>query len=169
MKEIILGIGNILKGDDGIGIYIAKRLNKYLQHIKKGSKQGRFGETIVIDCGTAPENYTSIIRRHNPDRLILVDAAEMGLSPGSYRIIPPEEIKVMHISTHNMPLSFLISYISEFCRNIVLIGIQPDKMKLGTTLSLPVRRSGDHVANLIMEKRLNEIEVLKTQASDTKI
>jgi len=172
MKEVVLGIGNILKGDDGVGIYIAERVNKYLQHIKNGSKQDRFaeaGETIVIDCGTAPENYTSIIKRHNPDRLILVDAADMGLSPGSYKIIPPEEIKVMHISTHNMPLSFLISYISEFCRNIVLIGIQPDKMKLGTILSRAVRRGGEQVANLIIEKGLNEIEVLKAQASDTKI
>lgn len=172
MKEVVLGIGNILKGDDGVGIYIAERVNKYLQHIKNGSKQDRFaeaGETIVIDCGTAPENYTSIIKKHNPDRLILVDAADMGLSPGSCRIIPPEEIKVMHISTHNMPLSFLISYISEFCRNIVLIGIQPDKMELGTILSRAVRRSGSQVANLIIEKGLNEIEVLKAQASDTKI
>lgn len=172
MKEVILGIGNILKGDDGVGIYIAERLNEYLQHIKHGSKQDRFvgaGETIVIDCGTAPENYTSIIRRHNPDGLILVDAADMGLSPGSYRIISPEEIKVMHVSTHNMPLSFLISYVSEFCRNIVLIGIQPDKMKLGTILSRAVRRGGEQVANLIIEKGLNEIEVLKAQASDTKI
>jgi len=172
MKEVILGIGNILKGDDGVGIYIAERFNKHLQHIKHGSKQDRFGETgetIVIDCGTAPENYTSIIRRHNPDGLILVDAADMGLSPGSYRIIPPEEIKVMHVSTHSMPLSFFISYVSEFCEDITLIGVQPDKMNLGTILSRAVRRGGAQVANLIIEKRLNEIEVLKAQASDTKI
>jgi len=164
MKEIILGIGNILKGDDGVGIHIAERLNKYLQHIKNEPGQDRFAEaeeTIVIDCGTAPENYTSIIRRHNPDRLILVDAADMGLSPGSYRIIPPEKIAVMHFSTHDIPLSIFISYVGESCRNIVLIGIQPDKMNLGATLSHTVRRSGELVANLIIGKRLNEIERLK--------
>ncbi len=165
MKEVALGIGNVLKGDDGVGIYIAERLNKYLQHIKNESKQANSvgaEETIVIDCGTAPENYTSIIRRHNPDRLILVDAADMGLSPGSYRIIPPEKIAVMHFSTHDVPLSTFISYVSEFCVDIVLIGIQPDKMNLCATLSRTVRRSGAQVANLIMEKRLNEIEPLKT-------
>lgn len=165
MKEIILGVGNILKGDDGVGIYIAERLSKYLKHIKHGSKQDRFGETeetMVLDCGTAPENYTSIIRKHNPDRLILVDAADMGLSPGSYRIIPPEKIAVMHFPTHDVPLSTFISYVSEFCVDIVLIGIQPDKMNLGATLSRTVRRSGAQVANLIMGKRLNEIEPLKT-------
>ena len=164
MKEIILGMGNILKGDDGVGIYIAERLNKCLQHIKNEPEQANsvgVEEAMVIDCGTGPENYTSIIRKHNPDRLILVDAADMGLSPGSYRIIPPEKIAVMHFSTHDIPLSILISYASEFCGDIVLIGIQADKLKLGATLSRTVRRSGDQVANLIMEKRLNEIEVLK--------
>ncbi len=165
MKEVILGVGNTLKGDDGIGIYVVERINKYLEEVKKGSKQAKFtgatGKVTAIDCGTTPENYTSIIKRHNPDRLILVDAAEMGLTPGSYRIIPPEKIEVMHVSTHNMALSFLISYISEFCKLIVLVGIQPERMDFGTALSSTVQRSGDHVANLIIEERLNEIMTLE--------
>jgi len=164
MKEIILGIGNILKGDDGVGVYIAQRLNKYLQHIKNEPEQASSvgaGETMVIDCGTVPENYTSVIRKHNPDRLLLVDAADMGLSPGAYRIIPAQKIKTLHVSTHSMPLSFFISYVSEFCEDITLIGIQPDKMNLGTTLSPAVRRSGGQLAELIIEKRLNEIVALE--------
>lgn len=162
MKEVLLGIGNTLKGDDGIGIYIAQKLNKYL----KESKQAKVTETrrkvIVIDCGITPENYTSIIRKHSPDTLILVDAADMGLSPGSYRIIPPEKIEVMHFSTHNIPLSIFISYVSEFCGEVVLIGVQPDKMNAGTVLSSPVQKNGDRVAALIIEERLDEIKLLET-------
>jgi hydrogenase 3 maturation protease len=169
MKEVILGIGNTLKGDDGIGIYIAERINKYLKEVKGESEQAKFMEArrkvIAINCGTTPENYTSIIRKHNPDRLILVDAAEMGLSPGSYRIIPPEKIEVMHVSTHVMSLSFLISYVSEFCKDIILVGVQPKRMDFSTALSSAVRRSGDHVANLIMEERLSEIMTLKKTSS----
>jgi len=169
MKEIILGIGNTLKSDDGIGIYIAESINKYLKEFQERSKQSKFTsarrEVIAINCGTTPESYTSIIRKHNPDRLILVDAADMGLSPGSCRIIPPERIQVMHTSTHNMPLSFLISYVSEFCRDIILIGVQPEKMDLGTELSTAVQRSGDHVTKLIMAERLSEITTLKTRAT----
>jgi hydrogenase 3 maturation protease len=165
MKEVVLGIGNTLKGDDGIGIYIVERVNEYLEEVKKGSERAKFigtrREVIAINCGTTPENYTSIIRRHNPDRLILVDAAEMGLSPGAYRIIPPEEIEVMHVSTHSMPLSFLMSYASELCKDIVLVGIQPEKMDFSTELSSAVRRSGDRVANLIMEEGLSGIMTLE--------
>ena len=166
MKEVLLGIGNTLNGDDGIGIYIAQKLDKYLKGAKKESKQARVTETskkfIVIDCGTTPENYTAILRKHNPDTLILVDAADMGLSPGSYRTIPPEKIEVMHFSTHNIPLSIFISYVSEFCGKVVLIGVQPDEMNIGTILSKPVQQNGDQVAALIIEERLDEIKPLET-------
>jgi len=165
MKEVVLGIGNTLKGDDGIGIYVAGKIDKYLKEVSKKSKQAKLTragrEVIAISCGTTPENYTSTIRKHNPDKLILVDAVDMGLSPGSYRIIPPDKIEVMHISTHDIPLSIFISYVSEFCGDIILIGIQPDKMDIGTALSSTVQRSGDRVANLIIDKQLNEIRPLK--------
>lgn len=165
MKEVILGIGNTLKGDDGIGIYIVEKVTQYLKEVRKKSKKAKFTETgrrvVAINCGTTPENYTSIIRKHNPDTLILVDAADMGLSPGSYKIIPPEEIEVMHFSTHSIPLSVFISYVSEFCKDVVLIGVQPDKMDIGTALSSTVQRGGDHVANLIVENRLNLIQPIE--------
>ena len=165
MKEVILGIGNTLKCDDGIGTYVTEKINKYLKGAKKGSKQATIGGTrkvIAIDCGITPESYTSIIRKHNPDTLILVDAADMGLSPSSYRIIPPEKIEAIHISTHNMPLSIFISYVGEFCKDVILIGIQPDNTGFGITLSNAVQRSGDRVVSLIIEKRLNEIRPLET-------
>jgi len=166
MKKVILGIGNTLKGDDGIGVHVAERVNEYLKKVEQQSKQAKPATTrreiIVVNCGTAPENYTSIIRKHNPDTLILVDAADMGLGPGAFRIIPPEKIGVMCISTHNMPLSVFVSYVSEFCLEVVLVGIQPGRMDLGTTLSSVVRRSGDDVANLIIEGRLNKIRMLET-------
>jgi len=161
MKEVLLGIGNILNGDDGIGIYVAEKTSESLKETEVESKQANSADTerdfIIIDCGTTPENFTSIIKKHNPDMLILVDAAEMGLSPGSYRIIPPEKIDIMHFSTHNLPLSIFTSYVSEFCGKIVLIGVQPDRMDVGTGLSSTVRENGDRVANLVIEKRLDEI------------
>jgi len=166
VKELILGIGNTLKGDDGIGVHVAEGVNEYLKKVDQKSKQGKSAgtqrEIMVINCGTAPENYTSIIRKHHPDIVILVDAVDMGLSPGSYRIIPPEKIGVMCISTHNMPLSLFVSYVGEFCRDVVLVGIQPERMDFGATLSSVVRSSGEDAANLIIEGRLNKIRMLET-------
>jgi len=165
MEELILGIGNTLKSDDGVGVYIVERVGEYLVKVEKSLGRNKFtgnrGGVITVNCGMTPENYTSVIRKHNPDRLILVDAADMGLSPGSYRIVPLEKIGVMCISTHIMPLSLFISYVREFCHDIVLIGVQPEKIDFGETLSSVVRRGGDQVANHIIQKRLKEIETLK--------
>lgn len=165
MKELILGTGNTLKGDDGIGVHVIERVDKQLKAAKQKSKQGKSAtekrDIMVLDCGTVAENYTSIVRKHKPDILIVVDAADMGLSPGSYRIIPPEKIGVMCVSTHNVPLSLFVSYLSEFCQDVVLIGIQPARMDIGATLSSAVRSGGEDVANLIMEGRLSEIRMLE--------
>jgi len=165
MKEVIIGVGNVLKGDDGIGVYVAEKLKEYIKKVEQRSKEdkigGRIGMVVAINCGTTPENYTSIIRKSSPDRLILVDAADLGLSPGSYRIIPSEKLGVMCISTHNMPLSLFKSYVDQFCQDIVLVGIQPERMDFNVTLSSAVRRGGDQIVKLIIEERLSEIEVLK--------
>jgi len=166
MKKLILGVGNTLKGDDGVGVHVAERINEYLKEIEQRSIQVKPARTrtdiTVIDCGTTPENYTSIIRKHNPNVVILVDAADMGLGPGDYRIIPPEKIGVMCLSTHDMPLSLFASYVSGLCGEMVLVGIQPQRIDVGATLSSAVRRGGDDVANIIIEDRLNEIMMLET-------
>ena len=67
MKEVLLGIGNILNGDDGIGIYVAEKTSKSLKETEVESKQANSADTerafIIIDCGTTPENFTSIIKK----------------------------------------------------------------------------------------------------------
>lgn len=138
-------IGNRDSGDDAVGPYVADRLHsgKALQ---------------VIDCGTVPENYTSIIKKYNPKNLIIVDAVEMNLTPGEIRIVPEDKIGVMHISTHGIPLSVLIKYLREFVSNILLIGIQPKKMSGAMTEE--VKKSGDRLVSMIKNKRLDEIKKL---------
>jgi hydrogenase 3 maturation protease len=100
-------------------------------------------EIVAIDTGTAPESYTSVIRQHRPDLLIMVDAADMGLPAGALRIIPPEKISVLSFSTHHMPLSMFVSYVNEFCGKILL-----------------VRKSVKELVEAILEGRVAEIPLL---------
>jgi hydrogenase 3 maturation protease len=132
---IVLGIGNRLGGDDAAG-------------------------TCVVDAGTAPESYTSVIRQHRPDLLILVDAADMGLSPGALRTIAPEKISVVSFSTHHMPLSMFIAYVKEFCGKVLLVGVQPERTEMGSGISKAVRNSVTKVAKAIREGRIAEISLL---------
>ena len=145
--NILLGIGNPLNGDDGVGIYVAERFRK--------------DDWISISCGTAPENFTGIIRKSQPACLVLVDAADMGISPGDYRIIPRDKIEDVSIGTHQLPLSLLIDFLSDTAERITLIGIQPERTGTGEEISLTVRMGADRLLHVLSDGELDRIPVLE--------
>jgi len=153
---IVLGIGNRLGGDDAAGTLVVDMLNQR-QHRAKALLPP---EIMAIDAGTAPESYTSVIRQHRPDLLILVDAADMGLPPGALRTIAPEKISVLSFSTHHIPLSMFIAYVKEFCGKVLLVGVQPEQTETGRGISKAVRKSVKKLAEAILEGRIAEIPLL---------
>jgi hydrogenase 3 maturation protease len=144
--NLIMCIGNQDGGDDGIGPYIADMMKKEPHN------------NTVLDCGTTPENYTAVIKRIKPKTLILIDAAEMNLPAGTIRIIPKEKLGTMHISTHGIPLSILITYLEKEVERIIVIGIQP--MHIPGAMSSIVKKSGDHLIEILKTNRYNTIPVL---------
>jgi len=160
---IVLGIGNRLGGDDAAGTCVVDMLNPALSALsagRHGAKALLPSEIMAIDAGTAPESYTSVIRQHRPDLLILVDAADMDLPPGALRTIAPEKISVVSFSTHHMPLSMLIAYVKEFCGKVLLVGVQPERTEEGSGISKAVHKSVEKLAEAILEGRVAEIPLL---------
>ncbi len=149
MKKVLLGIGNELLGDDSIGPWIAKKIN------------GK-NNWIGINAGTAPENFLSLIKREKPDLLVIVDATEMGLSPGEIRLIPREKIpKLTYFSTHTLSLAFLIETLESDVGKILFIGIQPKAIALGCPISEEVVLSAKRLLGILtQEEDLNEITSL---------
>jgi len=154
---IVLGIGNRLGCDDAAGTCVVDILNQG-QHKTRALLPT---EIMAIDVGTAPESYTSVIRRHRPDLLIMIDTADMGLPTGVLRAITPEKISILSFSTHNIPLSMFISYVEEFCGEILLVGVQPEQMAMGSGISKAVQKSVKKLAEIILEGRTAEIPLLK--------
>ena len=136
-------IGNRDGGDDAIGPYIAEKLRN---------------EFTVIDCGIVPENYTSVVKKYNPENLIIIDAVEMRLTPGDIRIVPKQKIGVMHISTHGIPISVLIKYLEQYVKNIVFIGIQPKTMS--GKMSGNIIKSADQLIEYLKNKQIDGIITL---------
>ena len=141
-KLIVLGVGNKLKSDDGVGPFIISKL-------KEESIENK--NLLFIDAETVPENFTGKIRKENPTHLIIVDACLMGLKPGDMQIVNKYEFANIGISTHSMSLSFFVRYLekdTEF--KIIFVGIEPETMDWGEKPTPEV------------EKAANEfIEVLK--------
>jgi len=143
--RILMGVGNDLLGDDGVGIYIADRF------VAKGWR--------TLSCGTAPENFTSVIRREQPEILLIVDAAEMGLSPGEFRIVMESDIEDVSIGTHQLPLSHLITYLRSSVTEIIFIGIQPRTVEMGAEMSADVKEGAALLMRILESGRFADIPV----------
>jgi len=75
----------------------------------------------------------------------------MGKEPGYIRLIKKEEIANYNISTHAMPISFLIRYMeATIGSNIILIGIQPKSMILAGEISKEVKKAIEKVIKTLL-------------------
>ncbi|MFX1251522.1 MAG: hydrogenase maturation protease [Promethearchaeota archaeon] len=144
MKEnvIIFGVGNPLQGDDGVGAFIAENLVSKLHTFKAMSAEG------------SPENFVGKIDRLKPEILILIDAAIFEGQEGEIKLIPPEEIMGLTISTHQLPLSMLGKFLqhSNPDLRILFIGIQIVNMEfLSSSLTKPVEAAAQKIISMFIE------------------
>jgi hydrogenase 3 maturation protease len=116
-KVVILGIGNTLRQDDGIGSLIASRIKDKVPY-------------IVYDSGSTPENYLGKIIKDKPDSIVIIDAVDFGGTPGEFYEIEGTELETANIySTHNASLSLAINYLKNNLKaDIIALIIQPQKI-----------------------------------------
>lgn len=143
MVHILLGVGNPLRRDDGIGKYVASHF----------CRQG----WISLDCGTVPENFTGIVRKEKPGLLVIVDAADMGIVPGEFRVIPKERIRDVSFGTHQLPLDVIVDYLAGSAKRIVIVGIQPQIVETGEGLSPAVLKGADRLIGCLERGELDTI------------
>jgi hydrogenase maturation protease len=137
-KILFVGIGNLLRQDDGIGVFISNRIKE-----RKNLK--------VITAEASIENYIGKINSVEHDILVLIDCVDMKKSPGSFDLLPVDRVMDMTFNTHNISLK----RISEFFRNEVLIlAIQPGKVGFGENLSYIVKVAGNKIVELINKKEV---------------
>ncbi|ENN96489.1 hydrogenase maturation protease HycI [Methanocaldococcus villosus KIN24-T80] len=118
--KVVIGIGNELRGDDAVGCYIAKRLIEYFNGEGDIFKKDNL---CIINARTSLEAYTDIIKELKPKHIIIVDCA---LINEDYRIIKLDEIDNLLLSSHNLPISFIIKYLKNFIDfDLTIIGIRP--------------------------------------------
>lgn len=140
-RLIILGVGNLLRGDDSLGLEILKRI------------KGKLPKNVrIIYGGTVPENFISKIKRLKPSHVLIIDAALFGGEPGEARLIPPEQISGVAISTHAMPLHLLAWLIQkETNAKVVLLGIKPKNLGLGEEISQEIKESIERCARMLID------------------
>ena len=132
-KILFVGIGNLLKKDDGVGVYISSK-------IKNTS------EVLSLTVEVSLENYIGKINSIDPDILVLIDCVDMKMPPGSIKIITVSQIQDMTFNTHNISLRRISDF---FKMPVYLLGIQPEKIEFGENISYLVREEADKIIDLI--------------------
>ena len=129
--QVILTVGNGMMGDDAAGPLLAA----LLQRSPAPGWQ-------VVDGGSAPENVVHRVRAVAPERVLVIDAAEMELEPGEVRLIDDRLVIEQFIATtHDLPVSFLIAALRQSVPEVHFLGIQPSLIAFGYPLTEPVQRA----------------------------
>ena len=76
ITKVVFTVGAVLRGGDAAGPMLAKML-----------EQNPISGWMCIDGGQTPEDDLAVIRRMQPDVLLLVDAAQMGREPGTIAVV----------------------------------------------------------------------------------
>ena len=144
-KLAILGVGNKDNGDDGAGLYITE----ILQEAKLPD------QVTIFYCERVPEHFLGKIAKLAPNRVIVLDAADMKEVPGAIAIFPKEMIaQGFHFSTHTLSLTMLEEFLKPTVPEIIIsyVGIQPKQTKFMTDLSDECREASEEFAQLLIER-----------------
>ncbi|MEW8507716.1 MAG: HyaD/HybD family hydrogenase maturation endopeptidase [Candidatus Thiodiazotropha sp.] len=145
---LVLGIGNTLLSDEGIGVHLVNRL----QH-----RLGAVPGVEYLDGGTL--SFTLADPIATADGLIVADAARMGERPGTLRLFHDQEmdryLQGSRASVHEVSLGDLldIARLSDTLpKHRCLVGIEPENLDWGEALSDAVEPA--------VEQGINEIIAL---------
>jgi hydrogenase 3 maturation protease len=150
IRVALVGIGQELRGDDAAGVLVARLLEQTL----KVSETFRVlrDSLLVIDAGPAPENCTGLLRRFQPNLVLLVDAAQLDELPGAVRWLDWQETTGLSASTHTLPPYMLAEYlVLELNCEVALLGLQPGDTTAGAPLSPSVQAAVEEVVRQLTE------------------
>lgn len=158
-KEIItvLGVGNILLTDEGLGVHIINQLKE--EYIFPPEVQ-------LLDGGTMGMELLSYMR--NTEYLLLVDAIKGGQEPGTVYEFQHEDTEnyfTDHISVHEVGMQDILrirTLQEDPLKDAVVIGAEPASLELGFEVSPMVAPHMDEIkARVIKQLKKWNVEVTK--------
>ena len=147
MDILVLGIGNVLLTDEGIGVRALKELER---------KFSFPANVELLDGGTAGIELLRHIR--NRDYLIILDAMKCGQKPGTVVRVEGDEVPAAfrtRISPHQLGLSDLLAaamLTDELPKNLVLFGVEPESIDIGLELTETVESNLEKLLDAVADE-----------------
>lgn len=128
-KILFVGIGNVFKHDDGIGVYVCQKL------LSKG-----YDNCVIVEQSI--ENYLGYINKINPDLVVFIDAVNFNQKPGFTSLLPLVDLVDQTSNTHNISLSKMANLIYQ---PVMVLGIQPADVSFGEGFTPIVKESANQI------------------------
>ncbi len=141
---LILGVGNILLSDEGVGVRVIEAMQDMALP----------ANVELLDGGTASADLIDYLS--NRDKVIIVDAVQGKREPGTLYRFTPTDIKVqkdIHTSVHQIDLLEALTmaeYLGGVPQNIIIYGIEPKELGWGLELSPEVAAVVPKVIKLVL-------------------
>ena len=146
-KTLILGVGNLLLSDEGVGLRVVERLATTYD-LPEGVR--------ILDGGTLGLDLLYYLE--GVENLLIVDAVEMGKEPGTLLRLEGDEVPSflsIKMSPHQIGIPdmlFAARLKDLYPRNVVLWGVQPAVLDTGLELSSPVAAQVNVLVDKVVEQ-----------------
>jgi hydrogenase maturation protease len=145
-KVTVLGIGNLLLKDEGIGVHLVQKLAGVVDE----------ANVNIIDAGTSPD-FLSLVD-DNLDKLIIIDAVKTGDKPGTIYRFNSDDIDAdatLPVSAHNVGVLDSLRTMALFNKqpkSTVIIGIEPGTIDFGLDLSPEIEDRLPEMMKLVLQE-----------------
>jgi len=146
MGKFVLGIGNTLLRDEGIGCHVANALAEI-----------PLPDVEIIDAGTCPDVWQFI---EDTDKLIIVDAVKGGGMPGQIYRFHPEDVTLEQkplLSMHDIGLvdNLILMQLRQNIGETVIIGVEPKDINWGLELSPELQGKMSQIIDTVLSELNN--------------
>lgn len=142
----LIGVGNPIKSDDSVGLYIISKLRR-----KYGTSPSKFVK--IVQASSSESAISKIENKPGgkiSEMLIVFDSIESNSPAGSIIFANVGDTKYGFFATHNVPLRLIPSVASNMS-DIFVLGVQPANTEVGENLSEIVLVSADRIVSTIGE------------------
>lgn len=143
MKTCLVGVGNYLKNDDALGLYIIDEIEKHVScdHI------------TLMNVEDVIESYVFRIAGLDCENVILIDAVQSGHTAGSVIFGKLDDFQSLadNFSTHKLSLKMSGKILQKQGKNVYLLGVVPEDIEFGNEISPEIKKSADILKDFIID------------------
>jgi hydrogenase maturation protease len=146
-RVIVLGLGNILLSDEGVGVHAVNALR---------DRYTFYPQVDIIDGGTMGLDLLPLFQSRN--RILIIDAVDFGKPAGHVGILEGAAIPSVlnsKLSVHHIGLSdvlFAAKLMRETPLDVCLVGIQPKYLDVGLDMTEDIRVKLDAILDLSLQR-----------------